>query len=139
MNSLDLLPPVPELRSRILRPQAKLGIGSPAAGILRLLVVLMTLAAAPARAFFCDQDIVSEGLTKAEVFQKCGPPSFEDSRIEYRTAAVAPPGYPQIGVGTAVPLTIDEWTYNFGSNRFMQLLVFENGRLRQIRSLGYGR
>lgn len=36
-------------------------------------------------------------------------------------------------------VVIDEWVYNFGSTQLMPQLLFENGRLISIRSLGYGR
>jgi hypothetical protein len=37
-----------------------------------------------------------------------------------------------------VPVNVEEWLYNFGPQYFMQLLRFENGRLVEIRNLGYG-
>ena len=37
-----------------------------------------------------------------------------------------------------IEIQIEEWVYNFGSQRFMQLLTFEDGRLKQIQDLGYG-
>ncbi|WP_082048073.1 DUF2845 domain-containing protein [Geoalkalibacter ferrihydriticus] len=36
------------------------------------------------------------------------------------------------------PAVVDEWTYNFGPRRFLLHLIFENGRLRQIETGGYG-
>ena len=33
---------------------------------------------------------------------------------------------------------IEEWVYNFGPQRFMQLLRFEDGRLKQIQDLASG-
>lgn len=32
----------------------------------------------------------------------------------------------------------EEWTYNFGPRRFMQVVTFENGRLIDVQSAGYG-
>ena len=37
-----------------------------------------------------------------------------------------------------VEVTIDEWTYDFGSNRFLQFLKFEQGRLVRLQSGSYG-
>ena len=37
-----------------------------------------------------------------------------------------------------VQVVIEEWVYNFGSTRFMQLLIFEDGKLREVKDLGYG-
>jgi hypothetical protein len=33
---------------------------------------------------------------------------------------------------------VEEWVYNFGPTQFMQLLVFEEGRLVKIQNLDYG-
>ena len=35
-------------------------------------------------------------------------------------------------------IRIEEWTYNFGSTRFIRFLRFENGLLRNISRGGYG-
>jgi hypothetical protein len=37
-----------------------------------------------------------------------------------------------------VEKTIEEWTYNFGPSLLMQVAVFENGRLVDVRGGGYG-
>ncbi|MGZ8217764.1 DUF2845 domain-containing protein [Methylomagnum sp.] len=107
----------------------------PALGLLSLLV------ATPAPAFYCGNELVYERLLKIEVLQRCGPPSFVDRRVEYRTLSIGAPGYPAPGLGAAIttPVEIEEWTYNFGPNRFMQWLLFENGRLILIKDLSYGR
>jgi hypothetical protein len=34
---------------------------------------------------------------------------------------------------------VEEWVYNFGPTQLMSSLIFENGRLVRIRTLGYGR
>jgi hypothetical protein len=36
-------------------------------------------------------------------------------------------------------IQIEEWVYNFGSSRLKQYLRFENGELKEIKSLGRGR
>ncbi|BBA33994.1 uncharacterized protein sS8_2040 [Methylocaldum marinum] len=70
------------------------------------------------------------------MLRKCGEPAFADSRIELRYVKLQGTG---MEIGQYVPVMIDEWTYDFGSNRFVQLLRFENSRLVGIESLGYGR
>jgi hypothetical protein len=37
-----------------------------------------------------------------------------------------------------VSVRIDVWIYDFGPQRFMEELTFENGILRQLRTLGRG-
>jgi hypothetical protein len=36
------------------------------------------------------------------------------------------------------PIIFEDWTYNYGSHRLMQLLHFKNGILESTESLGYG-
>ncbi len=35
-------------------------------------------------------------------------------------------------------VTIEEWTYNLGPNRFLRILTFRNGVLANIKTGGYG-
>jgi hypothetical protein len=37
-----------------------------------------------------------------------------------------------------VEIVIEEWTYNFGPRRLMQLVRFENGFVADMDQLGYG-
>jgi hypothetical protein len=38
----------------------------------------------------------------------------------------------------SVEVTIDEWTYDFGRQRFIQYLTFEQGQLLHVESGSYG-
>jgi hypothetical protein len=53
----------------------------------------------------------------------------------------ASPRYSAGGCATLVqetiPIVVDEWTYDFGRNRFVQLVVFEQGVLQTVSTLGY--
>lgn len=100
-----------------------------------LALLMSLLASQPAWALRCGNSLILEGHNKFDVLQRCGEPNFQDSRTELRSFALR--GSP-IGTSQWVAVTIDEWYYNFGPNRFMALLVFENGRLIGINSLGYG-
>ena len=100
------------------------------------LVLLMSLPMAqPAWALRCGNNLVLEGSYKFDVLQRCGEPNFQDSRTVFRSIELR-----SLGVTTSqwVPVTVDEWYFNFGPNRFVALLVFENGRLVAIKNLGYG-
>lgn len=82
----------------------------------------VVLLAQPAAANLrCNGHLVSPGLTQFEVFERCGPPLFEYSRIE--------------PVVEGVWIDVDEWTYQPGLNQFRRLLRFENGRLARIELL----
>jgi hypothetical protein len=66
------------------------------------------------------------------VLAKCGEPAWKDSREEALSE--------QLGAGTVrrTYMTIEEWTYNFGPNRFVRIFTFRNGSVTDIRTGGYG-
>ena len=91
----------------------------------------------------CGQELASEGFSTAEVLMRCGEPMLK----ELRSTPVTTTTYVQQG-NRRVPVTrrtnvvtptIEEWTYNFGPRQLMQIAVFENGRLVDVRTAGYGR
>ncbi|MCC3243843.1 DUF2845 domain-containing protein [Methylocystis sp. WRRC1] len=93
----------------------------------------------------CGTSLVIEGQSKYEVLRLCGEPAYADSRVEYRWAPNWTGPRPLDGPANHYPspavrrLVYDEWVYNFGYTQLMPSLIFENGRLIEIRSLGYGR
>lgn len=109
-------------------------------------LVFVVLGVSPASAMYCGVNVINEGLTKFEVLQRCGPPTYADTVYESRLVTQNPTiSRPLVGPGIAMPypgwreVPIDEWVYNFGPTQFMPQLIFEGGRLVEIRSLGYGR
>lgn len=66
----------------------------------------------------CGDEVVERGQRPYEVFERCGAPGYEFTRVEWR--------YPGILV------QVDEWVYDLGRNRFRRELLFENGRLMDI-------
>lgn len=82
--------------------------------------------------FGCERSIVSSGETKMEVRMKCGEPTSIDivgeELLDERTTDVE----------RLVSVTIEEWIYNLGPNRFIRIYRFKNGRLAQIETGGYG-
>ena len=74
----------------------------------------------------CDVDKLKAGLSQYEVLQRCGEPFFRDSRDEEVFSAISGQNR------RLVERRVDEWTYNLGPNRFMRILTFKNGRLKQI-------
>jgi len=109
-----------------------------------LLAVLLIFRADAALAMRCGTSLIMEGQSKVEVLQACGEPYYAGARVEYRWApnwyGPRPLGTPEAYYPSAavVQVAVDEWVYNFGYTQFMQSLIFENGRLVAIRSLGYG-
>ena len=96
-------------------------------GLLGLQLACPILAFAAESTLRCEKGIVSNGDEKIEAKQKCGKPSsMEKSTI------------PKSRSGTGKAIKVEEWTYNFGPKKFMKRLRFENGKLRDVESLGYG-
>ncbi len=100
-----------------------------------------------AEAFYCGNFLIQEGDNKEQVLEKCGQPGSYQSRVEYRSTVVSGPVLDGVGIIIYQPhlgfvrqeqINVDEWTYNFGRQRFIQFLHFENGRLIYINDSGYG-
>ncbi len=75
----------------------------------------------------CAFDTLAAALTQYEVLQRCGAPFFSDARHE-ETLLVLDEQSRRV-----IQKRVDEWTYNLGPNQFMRILIFENGRLTQVR------
>ena|SRR6185369_12381402 len=109
--------------------------------------VLATSPSAQADTLACDGRIVSTGDSRYDVKAICGEPDDASQRIEYRTlrGRVAGPCTRAGGKITCsqtreevVEVVIDEWIYDFGRNRFVEYLTFEQGRLISVRTGSYG-
>jgi hypothetical protein len=119
----------------------KLGFGAV------LLSALATSASVRADSLSCDGRIVSDGDSRYEVKATCGEPDDATRRVEYRTLRGRVVG-PCANVSgklrcekteeQVVEVVIDEWTYDFGKNRFIEYLTFEQGKLVSVRSGSYG-
>ena len=93
----------------------------------------------------CGSYIVSVGDHRYDVLRKCGTPSFVESWQELRARGDLNPWRVEsdrrffIGPLFAKELvTIEEWEYNLGPNRFIRYLRFENGRLTRVTTGDYG-
>ena len=80
----------------------------------------------------CSEQLVSEGDLKSDVVAKCGEPAAKDIRQEEVKTRV------DQTTERSIFITIEEWTYNLGPNRFLRILTFRNGKLKDIRTGGYG-
>jgi hypothetical protein len=97
-----------------------------------------------ASAFRCGTQLVSEGDTRAEVFQKCGEPTYIDSWEEERIQRDFGPvrnydprteryEWSREPFLTKIQVKVELWTYNLGSTQFTRYLRFENGVLKEIK------
>lgn len=94
----------------------------------------------------CGSRLVSIGDHRFDVLRKCGEPAhvetWEEVRVK-RNLLLSSPLTPEQELILQSPLSrelviIEEWQYNFGQNRFIRYLRFENGRLKRIETGDYG-
>jgi hypothetical protein len=98
---------------------------------------------ASAEVLSCQDRLVQPGSSMYDVRSLCGPPDQVDQRSEFRTVRrpIRVPcgaGWCSTFIEDSVEVTLEEWTYDFGKQRFLQYLTFENGRLIRIKAGGYG-
>ena len=84
--------------------------------------------------------VVRVGDRLLELAQTCGAPDQLDRRTALREIA----GRVRSGARTdeerlVVEVRIEEWLYDLGPGRLLRRLVFEDGRLTRIETLGRGR
>jgi hypothetical protein len=112
-----------------------------------LLTALLLVASAGAldMGFTCGSFIVAVGDRAYDVLKKCGDPVYVESWQEVRARGdidpwtVEPGRRYYIGPLYAQELvTVEEWEYDLGPNRFIRYLRFENGRLTRVTTGDYG-
>jgi hypothetical protein len=99
------------------------------------LLVLLLLCPAVSRAdsISCDKGIVSTGDSAVDLLLKYGQPEWQDRRIEEITEGAG------MGARRTTTVTVEDWTYNFGPQRFLRIVTFRNGVVTDVRTGGYGR
>lgn len=80
----------------------------------------------------CGTRLVSDGNHPSEVLLKCGEPLDKQARTELVKVRLSDTEE------RVYVKTIEEWTYNFGPHRLLQTVVFEDGRVVDVRSGSYG-
>lgn len=93
---------------------------------IALMLLAGLLAAMPAQAFRCGNELVQEGDRKYEVIEKCGEPDFRDSHAGAYLEGIGPVD------------VVETWYYNLGPTRLLRILTFHRGRLRSIETGGRG-
>lgn len=95
----------------------------------------------------CGDNLASTGDSLYEVRSICGEPDDAVHRVEYRTVRYLAPvpchvenGYRRcsVEVERTVEVVIDDLTYDFGHDRFIEYLHFEDGRLLTVSEGSYG-
>jgi hypothetical protein len=96
----------------------------------------------------CGDQLASNGASLYEVKTICGDPEMATQRVEQRTVYTRVAGPCVVVQGRTVcgstvqqiiDIVVDDWTYDFGNNRFIEFVRFENGRLTQVTHGGYGK
>jgi hypothetical protein len=103
---------------------------------LAALVCLPTLAWS--QSLRCSERIISRGSSRVEVASLCGDPAQVEHKTIYNNLSAAVPGQSNLVAGATVEIQVELWTYNFGPNKLMQRIRFEDGVVVHIESLGYG-
>lgn len=106
------------------------------------------LGAAPAAAdgMRCGNRLISTGDSTYDVRTRCGEPQDARRRTETRTerrrvrVACGREGGAQCDrvQEVSADVVVDEWTYDFGPQRFVHYLTFLDGRLARVDTGSYG-
>ena len=90
-----------------------------------------------ALALQCDGKVVSMGYHTWKVREVCGEPAdIQDVQQLIPHRYYNP--HQRIYVDTFIYINKSVWTYNFGSSRLIYILTFENNKLVNITTDGYG-
>jgi len=104
--------------------------------VARLIVLTSAFSMVPfvvqAASLKCGQGLVSDGDTQLKVLARCGEPASKQTRTVVIRQQTAP------GQEIFVQKQVDEWIYAGSTHRFSQHVVFEDGRLVDVRSGDYG-
>ncbi len=98
----------------------------------------------------CGNKLVSVGDSLYEVRATCGEPDQLDAYVEYRTVrervrrvctrdSSGESSCQDVWAERTVEVQMHKALYDFGRNRFIHYLLFEQGRLASVESGGYGK
>lgn len=90
-----------------------------------LILLMVSFAAARAGAMNCDGGIITTGDRSSDVLVKCGTPDFKDSHQE---EVVRRDG----NIRQKIFITVEEWTYDLGSNQLVRIVTIKNGTVTDI-------
>ncbi len=85
-----------------------------------------------AESFECKQGTVYINDSRVDMLLKCGEPDWKESHREKIVSR------PSRSTKHKKSITVEEWTYNFGPNRFIRIITLRNGKITDIRTGDYG-
>jgi hypothetical protein len=97
-----------------------------------LLFVVLLPSALVAAEYRCADTIISVGDTSGELLMKCGEPDWKQSHAEEIIDTLDKDSRRK------TIISVDEWTYNLGPDRFMRIFKLRDGKVADVRSGGYG-
>ncbi len=119
-----------------------------AAACLLAALLLLCAAEAAAASLRCGPRLITEGDPREKLLQECGPPTEAASWQEERWEEFDHPPSPRLyreferrrggGYGVRRLVQVEQWIYNHGPSRFIDIVRIENGFVRRITSGGYG-
>ena len=98
-----------------------------------IMIVTAPSAVVHAATLDCAGGIISVGDSRVELLSKCGEPDAKESHEEELSLR------PDHKTKHKLSITVDEWTYDFGPERFMRIVTLKNGKIADVRSGNYGR
>lgn len=104
------------------------------AGLMALSLAAAAAGPAAADSFRCGSKLLTDGDPTDKVAALCGEPTSVERREILRPYYFRR-GYP---FHTTYEVTVEYWTYNFGPNKLMRRLRFEDGLLVDVETLGHG-
>lgn len=109
-------------------------------GSLLLCAAVAALMSVPAGAdaLRCGTRLITEGDTRTQVEARCGAPADIMRRTRLAAPIIWRHGRPYRVGDSAIEVVIEEWTYNFGPQRFMRRVRFEDGVVVAVETLDYG-
>ncbi len=106
-------------------------------GIRFFVACAVLLAAVPAYAFRCGTRVITQGDPADKVLNFCGSPVSVQTRRAERPY-IDELGRSYLSRGLVEEVVIEEWTYNLGPYQLMRVVRIENGRVAEVKTLGYG-
>src|SRR5947209_3838737 len=110
-------------------------------GLLLGIATALAGASSQAEGLRCGDKLASTGSSRYEVHATCGDPddaqhSVETRVVERRVVVPCPVGSQrglcEIVVADTIEVDVDRWSYDFGSNRFIEFVRFEQGVLVHV-------